>query len=140
MDMYVHARRVAFGMTLLELLIVIAILGLLTSLVTPAVSTQMERASAQQEFLDLRNRFRSLSFRAYSSGVPIVVRASGTALEWQATDTLRVKAYKYIFFEPRQEFTISSSGIASTQYLDFRQRSAPRQLALNEWLSEKSAP
>lgn len=28
MDMYVHARRVAFGMTLLELLIVIAILGL----------------------------------------------------------------------------------------------------------------
>lgn len=128
--------RATSGMTLLELLIVIAIIGLLASLVSPAVSTQMERASAQQEFLDLRNRFRSLAFRAYSTGIPVSIRATGTALEWQSSETSRMKVYTHIFFEPRQEFTISSSGIASSQSLYFRQRSAPRQLQLNSWLTE----
>ncbi len=127
-------------MTLLELLIVIAIVGLLASLVSPAVSKQMERASAQQEFLDLRNRFRSLAFRAYSSGVPVSIRASGSSLEWHSADTARVKIYTHLFFDPLQEFTISSSGIASVQNLSFRQRSAPRQLPLNEWIAESPEP
>jgi prepilin-type N-terminal cleavage/methylation domain-containing protein len=131
---------VSSGMTLLELLIVIAIVGLLASLVSPAVSKQMERATAQQELLDLRNRFRSLSFRAYSTGVPIEVRASGSSLEWRSADISRVKTYKHLFFDPLQELTISSSGIASVQNLSFRQRAAPRQLPLNEWISEEPEP
>ena len=43
------------GMTLIELLIVIMIMGFLSSLVVPDVRNQLERASAQEEFMRLQS-------------------------------------------------------------------------------------
>ena len=128
------ARR---GFTLVELLVVLAIVSLLASLVTPMVGQQLDRARAQEEWLIVQRTIESLSFRAFAEGRGVTIEADGKSLSWQfAGRTQEVLRLEHLFFEPAQRIEINSNGLASSEELVVAQRGRPRRLILNQWAIE----
>jgi type II secretory pathway pseudopilin PulG len=121
-------------MTLIELLIVILIVGLLTSLAAPNVQGQMERARAQEEFLRLQSELRVMAFTAYAEGRTLRISASGGALKVDSqAHPQRVLNYSYLFFDPVQSFTYLSTGYATADRLRVMQRGRAREVLLNQY-------
>lgn len=126
-------RQRAF--TLVELLIVFAILGLIVALVGPLGARQMDRARAQEQWLVLERTVESLAFRAFAEGREARLLARGTQLDWQLGDEPpRVLVLDRLFFEPEQVVRIDAHGIAQPAALELRQAGRPRTLPLNRWL------
>ena len=63
------------GMTLVELLIVFAIVGLLVSLVSPSSAKLLDKAKAQEEWLVLDRTIDSLAFNAYAGAKVVTLKA-----------------------------------------------------------------
>lgn len=123
------------GMTLIELLIVIAIMGFLSSLVVPDVRTQIERASAQEEFMRLQSELNTASFLAFSKGGNVTVIASGSEVTiFRSQLEQKRHQYSYLFFDPKQEFEYLNSGYATREKLTVTQRGRVKELDLNRSL------
>lgn len=121
------------GMTLIELLIVIMIMGFLSSLVVPDVRNQLERASAQEEFMRLQSELNTASFLAFSKGGNVTVIASGSELTIsRSTSEQKRHQYSYLFFDPKQEFEYLNSGYATREKLTVAQRGRVKEIDLNK--------
>jgi prepilin-type N-terminal cleavage/methylation domain-containing protein len=121
------------GMTLIELLIVITIMGFLSSLVVPDVRNQLERASAQEEFMRLQSELNTASFLAFSKGGNVTVIASGSELTIsRSTSEQKRHQYSYLFFDPKQEFEYLNSGYATREKLTVTQRGRVKEIDLNK--------
>ena len=121
------------GMTLIELLIVITIMGFLSSLVVPDVRNQLERASAQEEFMRLQSELNTASFLAFSKGGNVTVIASGSELTIsRSTSEQKRHQYSYLFFDPKQEFEYRNSGYATREKLTVTQRGRVKEIDLNK--------
>ena len=66
-------RRAQAGFTLLEMLVVMAIIGLAAATVVPALSRVVAAVRHDGEAQDIVDQLGQLAFRAYSSGTPIVL-------------------------------------------------------------------
>ncbi len=131
--------RAARGFTLVEILIVIAILGLLVGLVGPITVERMQKAQAQTEWLEVERGLRGLGFRAFAEGREVELHADGMELRWRvAGEPERTRALKYWFFGPAQQVRIDANGIATPGTLEGHQGERKRTLVLNAWLDEKS--
>ena len=120
------------GMTLIELLIVITIMGFLSSLVVPDVRNQIERASAQEEFMRLQSELNTASFLAFSKGGNVTVIASGSELTISRSNSEQKRhQYSYLFFDPKQEFEYLNSGYATRDKLTVTQRGRLKEIDLN---------
>ena len=121
------------GMTLIELLIVITIMGLLSSLVIPDVRNQIERAAAQEEFMRLQSDLNAASFVAFSQGGVVKIVASGSLLIISRSQSpQREHRYSHLFFDPKQEFAYLGSGYSTTEKLIVTQRGRIKELYLNK--------
>ena len=128
-------RQRAF--TLVELLIVFAILGLLVALVGPLGARQMDKARAQEQWLVLERTVEGLAFRAFAEGREARLVARGTRLDWQFGDEPpRVLILDRLFFDPEQVVRIDTHGIAQPAALKLLQAGRPRSLPLNRWLED----
>jgi prepilin-type N-terminal cleavage/methylation domain-containing protein len=128
-------RQRAF--TLVELLIVFAILGALVALVAPLGARQLDRARAQEQWLVLERTVEGLAFRAFAEGREVRLQAAGSQLDWQlGEEPPRTLVLDRLFFEPPQELTINAHGLAQPGALELRQAGRPRTLALNGWLED----
>lgn len=127
-------------MTLIELLIVFSIVGMLVSLVSPAIQKTFDRASAQGEWLHLQNQMRSVAFKAYSSGRAIEVNLVGTEVRIQNPVTRRETAlgYRHLFFDPAQTIRFTANGFASEDSLRVFQLGRERAMLLNEAFEDKA--
>ena len=129
------------GMTLVELLIVFAILGLLVSLVGPTAYRQLERTRAQEEWLTLERATRDLAFQSYLRGVNTTVEFSGTRLAWRSEDGVsRQLLFEHLFFDPSVSTVITPNGIFDRDRVTLSQRGRPRELALNAWVESGRLP
>ena len=125
------------GFTLVELLVVLAILGLLVALVGPLAADRLDKARAQEDWLVLERTVTGLAFRAFAQGQPVELRATGTTLVWKAGGAdERSLMLPHLFFDPPQVVTINSNGIADPARLAVRQAGRERVLALNGWLDD----
>lgn len=61
------------GFTLLELLLVLAIMGLLAGIVLPQLQTMATRLEIANQRGDIRSAIEGLGYQAYASGKPIVL-------------------------------------------------------------------
>ena len=125
----------ARGMTLVELLIVFAIVGLLVSLVAPASSNLMDKARAQEEWLVLDRTVDSLAFKAYAEAQYIEVAAEERSLQWtvggQPGGALTLA---HLRFDRPQKVRINPNGLAEPELITVRQGDRARDLRLNRGL------
>ncbi len=126
----------ARGFTLVELLVVLAILGLLLGLVGPLAVDRIDKARAQEEWLVLERTVTGLAFRAFAEGKPVSLRGEGAELRWSIGVEQRVVPFERLFFEPAQQLSINRNGIARPASLALRQGDRERLLELNGWLED----
>jgi len=126
-------RQRAF--TLVELLVVFAILGLLVALVGPLGVRQMDKARAQEQWLILQRTVEGLAFRAFAQGREVRLEARGTELSWTLGDQPpQALVLDRLFFDPAQTVLINDHGLAVPGALEVLQAGRARTLALNGWL------
>ena len=129
-----HTRR---GFTLVELLVVLAILGFVVALVGPLTVDRFDKARAQEEWLVLDRTVRGLAFRAFAEGRDVELRAEGAELRWQADgEDERALKLQQLFFDAPQLVRINSNGVAEPASLALHQRGRARTLPLNGWLED----
>jgi prepilin-type N-terminal cleavage/methylation domain-containing protein len=130
----VHWQR---GFTLIELIVVFAIVGLVVALVAPLGIRQIEKARSQEEWLILQRTVEGLAFRAFAEGRAVDLEARGQELAWRAGGgPRRVLALHHLFFNPEQSVYIDVHGLAQPGVLEVRQMGRQRTLTLNRWLTE----
>lgn len=121
----------AQGVTLIELLIVLAILGTLVALVAPFAQKQVERTRAEEEWLVLQRTASGIVFAAFMESAPVTVDAEGRRLQWTvAGREPRMVDFEQLYFE-RQRINVNANGLADTAVLRVRQRERQRSVALN---------
>jgi prepilin-type N-terminal cleavage/methylation domain-containing protein len=130
--------RRARGFTLVELLIVLAILGLVVALVGPLTADRLDKARAQEEWLVLERTVSGLAFRAFAEGRPVELRAEGGGLTWRVVGAdERVLPLQHLFFDPAQTVWINANGIASPAQLTVLRDGRERRMELNRWLDDR---
>jgi prepilin-type N-terminal cleavage/methylation domain-containing protein len=129
--------RRARGFTLVELLVVLAILGLVVALVGPLTADRLDKARAQEEWLVLERTVSGLAFRAFAEGRPVELQAEGGRLTWQVAGAdPRALSLEHLFFEPAQVVRINANGIAAPAQLTVRRDGRERSMQLNRWLDD----
>lgn len=124
------------GMTLVELLIVLSIVGMLVALVGPATSGLMDKARGQQEWLTLERQINDLAFRAFANGQAVSITGRGAEVFWitsgKPRQSLRLSR---LFFDPEQTVQINARGVATPEKMTVRQAGRERVLVLNRWMA-----
>ena len=125
------------GFTLVELLVVLAILGFIVALVGPLTADRIDKARAQEEWLVLDRTVRGLAFKAFADGREVVLRAEGAELRWQVAGfDERSLPLEHLFFDAPQVVRINVSGVAEPSSLVLHQAGRARRLELNGWLGD----
>ena len=127
------------GMTLVELLVVLAIVGTVATLVAPAGYRQVERARAQAEWATVEREMESISKKAFFRSSRVRVDFDGASLRWvfSGGETQEIK-FRYVFFENDQKVSINANGVASPDEVSAWISGSNRRLQLNRWLREAS--
>ena len=125
------------GFTLVELLVVLAILGFVIALVGPLTVDRIDKARAQEEWLVLDRTVRGLAFRAFADGKDVELRGEGTLLTWKLGDAeARSLNLAHLFFDSPQVVLINPNGVAEPGSLTLRLAGRERSLDLNSWLED----
>jgi prepilin-type N-terminal cleavage/methylation domain-containing protein len=125
------------GFTLVELLVVLAILGFVIALVGPLTVDRIDKARAQEEWLVLDRTVRGLAFRAFADGKDVELRGEGTLLTWKLGNAeARSLNLAHLFFDSPQVVRINPNGVADPASLTLRQAGRERSLDLNAWLED----
>jgi type II secretion system protein H len=123
------------GVTLIELLIVLVIVGLLASLVSPVMYRQIEKGQAETEFMTLRSQLRTISATAFARGRPAELQLQDRRLSWVVEGlSSRAIEFKYLEF-PSQKIIVSKNGLADRESLSVKMPQATRDVPLNAFLS-----
>jgi len=125
------------GFTLVELLVVLAILGFVVALLGPLTADRIDQARAQEEWIVLDRTVRGLAFRAFADGREVELRAEGAELRWKMAGLdERSLPLEHLFFDEPQVVRINANGVAAPASLALHQAGRPRVLELNGWMGD----
>ncbi|WP_024611188.1 prepilin-type N-terminal cleavage/methylation domain-containing protein [Pseudoalteromonas sp. TB64] len=128
------------GFTLIELMVVMAIVALLIGLVGPMTIQQLDKAQAKAELLNLKRELVAVSQRAFFSGQQLTVKLSGKEFKvYKATlETplvLYSKTFKYVFFQP-QEMKFQKTGFVDTSSIKVKYRDESLDIELEQLINK----
>ena len=125
------------GFTLVELLVVLAILGFIVALVGPLTADRIDKARSQEEWLILDRTVHGLAFKAFADGREVELRGEGGELRWKMAGMAeRSLPLKHLFFDTAQVVHINANGVAEPASLALHQAGRERVLELNGWLGD----
>jgi len=131
------------GFTLIELMVVMAIVALLMSMVGPLAINTLEKAQAKQEMLTMKNWFRKISYRAFSTGQKYQLKLSGKKAELflinadqqaEKTTLILSKNLESLFFQP-QILTYSEKGFVTPMTVKGVYRNKALLVDLSQWVN-----
>jgi prepilin-type N-terminal cleavage/methylation domain-containing protein len=128
------------GFTLVELLIVMAIVGTLLSLVGPLAIDALSKAQARAELLSLKTWLRYQGQKAFITGQEIQLSFNGKAVT-RNNSVLNVKAeskqFEYLFFQP-QLIIFNSHGISSNLAISATFSGDDITMPITDWTDENA--
>ena len=114
------------GFTLIELMIVLAIAGVLMGFVGPLAIDAVDKAQAKQERLSIDNWLAKISMRSYATGEAHTLKLDGKSaiLMRQDSEKETVIARKFFDFNffPPQQLTYSSKGFVKPEKISVNYR------------------
>lgn len=126
------------GFTLIEILVVLALAGLMLALVAPLGVAQVERGRSQVEWLALERLTGRLAFEAFTRREDVWLSAAGEGLQWRWGGTPATaegrRDFDYLVFSPATEVRINSNGLPSPAEVSVLVRGEPRTLILDTWV------
>ena len=126
------------GFTLIELMVVMAIVALLMTMVGPLAINNLEKAQAKQEMLSLKNWFRKISARAFYTGQEHVVKLAGKKVmlyvRGQEQRTITEITFESLFFQP-QILQYNTKGFVEPGKLTGSYRGTPIEVNLATWVN-----
>jgi len=121
-------RQQAF--TLIELMVVMAIMTVMFSLIGPLAQNQVDKVRASEEWYSFSQHCQSLSATAFFRGIPVELRLKGreavTYIGGQLSDRI---VYQQLMFA-EQTVTFSSNGYPGRVQINARVRSTEKVLTL----------
>jgi prepilin-type N-terminal cleavage/methylation domain-containing protein len=139
------------GFTLIELMVVMAIVALLMTMVGPLAINTLDKAQAKQEMLTMKNWFRKISYRAFSTGHRYQLILAGKKAElFQINSDIQrqtpenkstlilSKTLESLFFSP-QKLTYSAKGFVSPNKVTGTYRGKPLTVDLNNWVNGETS-
>jgi prepilin-type N-terminal cleavage/methylation domain-containing protein len=126
------------GFTLVELLVVFAILGVLVSLVLPDVARQFDRAQSSEEVVVFDREMNGLAWKAFIASSSIEVDLAGSEMRWvvSASGEAGRLTFERISFISPLKFHFNSAGYASVDELEFGVGSRRVRYSLNRRFTE----
>lgn len=125
-------KNTPLGFTMIELLIVMAIVSSLMALVGPLVIDSYEKAQAKVEMQQLNNYISRLSYGAFADGQAKVIRLEGkqaTIFNDSDEQPSREFLFEHLFFQP-QEIYLNTNGFTVTRTVDVQIRGKTRVLTI----------
>jgi prepilin-type N-terminal cleavage/methylation domain-containing protein len=135
--------KMSSGFTLIELMIVMSVVALLMGMVGPLAINSLEKAEAKQEMLTMKNWFRKVSYRAFSTQQAHILKLSGKKVELFLNNTqfndqgqtpILSKTLKSLFFQP-QELIYSAKGFVSPGIVEGLYRDKVLKINLKSWVN-----
>ncbi len=108
------------GFTLIELIIVMSIVVLLTTMVGPLAIRNLEKAQAKSELLSLKNWIDKISYRAYISSQKLDLIFRGKQVVLQSHDNTQIiknQQFEFLFFQP-QTLSFNRKGFVSPDNIE----------------------
>lgn len=142
-------RRLAYsktGFTLIELMIVLVIVSSLIALVGPLAVRNIDKASAREEVLQLKNWLRKTSYRSFATGKEHLFVFSGKKIELfqqnifdnEEAKLVAEKDLEHLFFQP-STLKFSVKGFASHNSLSVAIQGKTSNISLKEWVNSELA-
>lgn len=142
------------GFTLIELMVVMAIVALLLTMVGPLAIGAVDKANAKQEMLTMKNWLKKISYRAFATGQKYQLKLSGKQAELfaitndaeqnversdendeqQQLSPVITHSFENLFFQP-QVLTYNANGFVSPTTLQGTYRNKTLQLDLKQWVN-----
>ena len=129
------------GFTLIELMVVMAIVALLVGLVGPMTMQQLDKAQAKAELLNLKRELVAVSQRAFFSDMQLTAKLAGKELNVYSEDSQTIiynKNFDYLFFQP-QEIVFNNIGFVDLISINANYRDEPLKININELINKPYA-
>ncbi|MGL1957063.1 MAG: type II secretion system GspH family protein [Colwellia sp.] len=136
------------GFTLIELMVVMAIVALLMTMVGPLAINTVEKANAKQEMLTMKNWLKKISYRAFATGNKYQLILSGQKVELYLAEQnvgqddkgnhqsppLITHSFGTLSFQP-QVLNYNAKGFVTPAQMQGTYRNKTLQLNLKQWVN-----
>jgi prepilin-type N-terminal cleavage/methylation domain-containing protein len=122
------------GFTMMELMVVMAIMGGLMALVGPALMNSYQKMQVQSETRKLRQSLSKVSYKAFLAGKPITIELTASTLKYFYTSEPQKKhsqQYQHIYFET-QTLAINANGFIDNTHVEYTADEKLQRLSLEE--------
>jgi len=136
-----NVNKINNGFTMIELLIVLAIMSTLMGLVGPLAINAYDKAQAKTEKYQLNNFINKLSYEAFTQGQTKRIDLEGNQVSIYAGEEeipAKVFNFKYLFFQP-QYINLNSNGFTLSDTIDLQIRGQSEIMTLDLSAGKKHA-
>jgi len=107
------------GFTLIELMVVLAIMGTAFALVGPNIMKSYDKIKVQTDIVDLNETLKKISYKAFINGRKVIVKFSADKIAYQYVGNFEIhyKNYSFIRFTT-QELKFTEAGFTDSTHID----------------------
>jgi prepilin-type N-terminal cleavage/methylation domain-containing protein len=126
------------GFTMIELLIVLAIMSTLMGLVGPLAISSLERAESKTELLKFENLIKKISILAFSEGKIKCIALKGRKLYLGCNEELPIEiVYEHLSFA-NQSFNFNRTGLPTQTKIQYRYKEQQQTLNIIDFKHDQN--